>query len=104
MNMLAVLSKRLRTFTTMIEDLSLKELPQRLAAYILHLMEKQENEQEITLDVSKGILSKILGASQETLSRVFKQMTDSGLIEMHKRTIRILDPEGLEDLAEGLSE
>ena len=104
MNMLAVLSKRLRTFTTMIEDLSLKELPQRLAAYILHQTEQQGNSQEITLDVSKGILSKILGASQETLSRVFKQMTDSGLIEMHKRTIRILDPEGLEDLAEGLSE
>ena len=102
MNMLAVLSRRLRTFTSMIEDLSLKELPQRLAAYILHLMEKQENDREITLDVSKGMLSKILGASQETLSRVFKQMTDSGLIQMDKKTIRILDPDALEDFAEGL--
>ena len=35
MNMLAVLSMRLREFTKLIENLSLKEIPQRLAAYLL---------------------------------------------------------------------
>jgi CRP-like cAMP-binding protein len=35
LRMLAVLAKRLRKFTALIEDLSLKEVPSRLASYLL---------------------------------------------------------------------
>ena len=35
--MLAMLSRRLRRFSTLIEDLSLKEVPGRLSAYLLYL-------------------------------------------------------------------
>ena len=41
MNMLAILSNRLREFTLQIEGLSLKEVPARLAAYLLYLAEEQ---------------------------------------------------------------
>ena len=37
LNMLAVLSMRLRQFTVQIENLSLKEVPGRLAAYLIYL-------------------------------------------------------------------
>ena len=42
LNMMAVLSSRLRRLTHLVEDLSLKEVPGRLAAYLLLLSEKNK--------------------------------------------------------------
>ena len=44
---------RLRQFTQQIENLSLKEVPARLAAYLLYLSTEQKREDSITLDISK---------------------------------------------------
>jgi len=101
MNMLGVLSRRLREFTRLIEDLSLKELPARLAAYLMELQELHPEADEVSLDMTKGTLAKLLGTSQETLSRMFRRMSEAGLIEVKRRTIRILDPDRLIDVAEG---
>ena len=57
LNMLAVLSMRLRQFTQQVENLSLKEVPARLAAYLLYLSTEQANEEWVTLDISKGQLA-----------------------------------------------
>ena len=43
MNMLAILSQRLKYFSRLVEDLSLKEVPQRLAAYLLYLASTGNN-------------------------------------------------------------
>ncbi len=40
LNLLGILSQRLRRFTHLIEDLSLKEVPGRLAAYLIFLGER----------------------------------------------------------------
>jgi CRP/FNR family transcriptional regulator len=101
LNMLAILSKRLRRFTNLIEDLSLKDIPARLAAYLMHLQDGQGGADTLHLDVSKGVLAKILGTSQETLSRVLRRMSEAGVLEMRSKTITILDDGMLEDLAEG---
>lgn len=100
LNMLAVLSKRLRRFTQLIEDLSLKEVPGRLAAYLLYLSESSRGKKLLELDISKGQLASLLGTIPETLSRILGKMTRAGLIEIEGPRIRILDPAGLEDLAE----
>ncbi len=61
MDMLAMLSKRLRYFTQLVENLSLKEVPQRLAAYLL-VLDNIKNKQDIVeLDIAKGQLAKLLG-------------------------------------------
>ncbi len=101
LNMLAILSKRLRRFTDLIEDLSLKEIPARLAAYLMHLQDAQGGYSDISLDVSKGVLAKILGTSQETLSRVLRRMAEAGILEVEQKRISIKDDGMLEDLAEG---
>ena len=101
MNMLAVLSRRLRQFTTMIEDLSLKEIPQRLAAYLVHLASVDPGREVLELDITKGMLANILGTSQETLSRVLGRMSDQGLIEVMGRRIRVVDAQELEELSQG---
>ena len=100
LNMLAVLSMRLRQFTLQIENLSLKEVPGRLAGYILLLAEEQQGEDIIQLNISKGQLASLLGTIPETLSRIFSKINSMGLIEVEGRNIKILDSEGLEDLAE----
>ena len=99
LNMLAVLSMRLRQFTVQIENLSLKEVPGRLASYLIYLSDEQENGQAVTLDISKGQLASLLGTIPETLSRIFARMSDQQLIAVNGRRIRLLDTAGLESLA-----
>ncbi|KAB2887413.1 MAG: Crp/Fnr family transcriptional regulator [Desulfobulbaceae bacterium] len=97
LNMLAVLSMRLRRFTVQIENLSLKEVPARLAGYLLYLLEEQGREDYVELEISKGQLASLLGTIPETLSRIFAKMSEEGLIEVAGRRINILDRPGLED-------
>ena len=100
MRMLAVLSMRLRQFTIQIENLSLKEVPGRLASYLVILAQEQENADEVTLPISKGQLASLLGTIPETLSRIFAKMGAQGLIEVKGRKIRLLDRVGLEAVSE----
>ncbi len=100
MNMLAVLSARLRHFTVQVENLSLKEVPARLAGYLRLLAQEQENSEAVFLKISKGQLASFLGTIPETLSRMLKKMSDQGLIEVQGRKIQLLDWDGLNELAE----
>lgn len=99
LNILAVLSMRLRQFTDQIENLSLKEVPARLAAYLLYLATEQKNSEVVTLDISKGQLASLLGTIPETLSRILTRMGKQGLIKTRERKIHLLDREALEFLA-----
>lgn len=96
LNMLAMLSMRLRRFTSQIESLSLKEVPARLAAYLLYLSEEQGGD-SVQLEISKGQLASLLGTIPETLSRILGKMSEEGLIEVQGRTIQLLDRTGLEE-------
>jgi len=96
MNMLAVLSMRLRRFATQIENLSLKEVPARLAGYLLYLSGEQDSPNRVVLEISKGQLASLLGTIPETLSRIFAKMSDEGLIKVNGKEIDLLDREGLE--------
>jgi len=100
LNMLAMLSMRLRQFTMQVENLSLKEVPGRLASYLVYLSQEQDGEEKVTLPVSKGQLASLLGTIPETLSRIFAKMSSNGLIAVQGRNIRLLDSEGLLDLAQ----
>jgi CRP-like cAMP-binding protein len=98
LNMLAQLSGRLRHFAGLIEDLSLKEVPGRLAKYLLYLSGKN-SDGEVALDVSKGQLASLLGTIPETLSRILAKMNRQGLIRLRGAQILILDRQGLEQIA-----
>ena len=100
MKMLAVLSMRLRRFTIQVENLSLKEVPGRLASYLIVLSEEQKDAQTVTLPISKGQLASLLGTIPETLSRIFAKMSAQGLIDVQGRRIRLLNRIGLEEISE----
>jgi CRP/FNR family transcriptional regulator len=99
--MLAVLSWRLRKFAALVEDLSLKEVPGRLAAYLLYLSRRESGKAEFDLDISKGQLASILGTIPETLSRILGKMGRQGLISSKGSRIRILNRTTLEEIADG---
>lgn len=101
MGMLAILSTRLREFARKIEALSLKEVPERLAAHLL-LLRAQQNADKLRLDMPKGQLASLLGTIPETLSRVLKKMTEAGYISVDGNDISVTDAEGLDALAQGL--
>lgn len=101
LNMLSILSLRLRRFTHMVEDLSLKEVPSRLAAHLLYLGERNPGEDTLELEITKSQLASLLGTIPETLSRILARMTQQGIIRVEGRSIRVLDREMLQALAEG---
>ena len=100
LNLLAIMSKKLRQFAAQIENLSLKEIPARLASYLIYLAEEQGTEDAVKLNVSKGQLASLLGTIPETLSRIFAKLSGQNLIRVEGPRISLLDRRGLEDLAE----
>lgn len=100
LNMLAVLSLRLHRFTRLIDDLSLKEVPGRLSAYLIYLSEQGKGTSDLELTITKTQLASLLGTIPETLSRIFGRLSKQGLIELDGPRIRIMDRQRLEELAE----
>jgi CRP/FNR family transcriptional regulator len=100
LNMLATLSARLRQFTVKVEHLTLKEVPGRLAAYLLYLSDEADGQDSVDLSISKQQLASLLGTIPETLSRILARMAKDEFIQMDGRHITIKDRPGLEELAE----
>jgi CRP-like cAMP-binding protein len=101
LGMLAVLSRRLRKFTKLVDDLSLKEVSGRLAAHLLYLSDLADGTDRLKLDVPKNQLAAMLGTIPETLSRILSKMTAHGMIRSDGKRIEIIDRQGLLELAEG---
>jgi CRP-like cAMP-binding protein len=100
MAMMAGMSAKLREFNQLIEQLSLKEVPARLANALLEMPAKPGTD-IVVLKQTKRELAGQIGTIPETLSRAFKKLSDAGLLEVNGPEITILDPEGLGDLADG---
>jgi CRP/FNR family transcriptional regulator len=98
-HMMGFLCKRLRQFTRLVEDLSLKEVPGRLATYLLHLHSNKAGALTFPLDISKNQLAAILGTVPETLSRAFFRLKSLGMIDLDGATITIKDLKGLEEIS-----
>jgi len=100
LNMLAILSNRLREFTVQIENISLKEVPARLASYLLYLSDEQKGTRRLQLTISKAQLASIIGTIPETLSRILSRMSARQLIQVNGREILLIDRESLIALSE----
>ena len=91
------LSKRLLNAENLIESLGLHDVEQRVADTLLKMAEDQD---EITLTITKKDLAAHMGMSQETLSRKLTQFQDMGWIkQVGRKTIQILDRKSLLDIA-----
>ncbi len=98
-NMIAGLSKYLRQFTIQIEDLTFRDVPARLARYLVSL--KSDSQGLLHLPFSKAQLASNLGTTSETLSRTFRKLADEDIISVSGKNIQIMDEDRLYDVAEG---
>jgi len=97
-NMIAGLAKFLRQFANQIEDLTFKDVPSRLARYLMDL--SRGTKQTVDLPISKSQLASNLGTVSETLSRTLRKLSEDDLISVSGKTVEIIDFDRLEELAD----
>ena len=105
-NMIVTLSRYLKRFAMLVEELSLREVSSRIAKYLLDLSVKSskeaKNPKEVELDLTKTQLALRLGTISETLSRTLAKLKAKGIIEVRGNRIQILNREALVELASGI--
>lgn len=94
------LSRWLREFAAKLEDLSLKDVPARLATYLLRQRQKLKSD-SFELDITKAELASELATISETLSRSLKKLKDLEVIAVDGKRITILDSDHLDSIAAG---
>jgi CRP/FNR family transcriptional regulator len=98
-------AKRLKSITVKAEDLSLKEVINRLADYLVKEAEKtsfaDEGELVIKMKLSNPTLAAFLGTIPETISRAFKKLKDNNIVVVHGREVSVKNFSVLKKLAEG---
>lgn len=106
LNMLASMSRYLRSLVAVIDELSLKDVPARLGKYLLDLSitsgKPGRPATEVTLPISKKELASRLGTISETLSRALHKLKSKRIIKVSASRITILDKSRLEQIAAGM--
>lgn len=97
------LAKRCLFLNKAINNVSMQDLPVRLARYILELVRNKEiinNKISIELTTPKKDIASTLGTIPETLSRTFKKLDKKGLIKVSGKTLIISDYQRLKKFAQ----
>ena len=101
--LLHLLSERLRTYEERMEDLTLKEVPARLANLILLLCEEEGvvTRQDIRIPhhYTHERLGTMIGANREAVTRAFAKLQDEGAVELRQRIIYISSIDSLRRVA-----
>lgn len=101
LGLIAKLSKRLRNRVADIESLSLQNSRLRVVNHLLREAAQSPEGDRLELAASKKDIAGLLALQPETLSRVFAQLQEEGLIEVDRRQIILRQPERLVAVAEG---
>jgi CRP-like cAMP-binding protein len=106
--MISLLSERLHYYETRMEDVTLKEVPARLASLILFLVQSEgvQTPGEIRLPTryTHEHLGTMIGANREAVTRAFGKLQDEGAVQIKRRLIYVEDVEALERAAGRLLE
>jgi CRP/FNR family transcriptional regulator len=98
------LSEWVRELEIRLKDVSLKEVPARLASLILRLVESEGvvtgEGYMIPTHYTHEQLGAMIGANRVTVSRAFAELREAGAIETRRRLIHVRDMEALERVAE----
>jgi len=97
-NFLNAVSNRTHFLSERLWFMSFKTIKEKIAQYILMLAKNSSHE--ITLPKSQQELSEFFGVARPSLSRVMGEMEKEGIIQCHRKEIRILDRQRLKALLE----
>lgn len=92
------IAHRTEFLATKLRMVQFETLRERLAHYLLDQMNAQERP-VIRLPVAKKELADILGSARQSAFRCLAELEEQGVLLQEGRSIRILDPERLRELA-----
>lgn len=95
---LRVVGSRLRQLVTLVDELSLLEVPQRLAKFLLDIAGRRGSSFNLTL--SNQEIASRLGTVREIVSRNLHRLEQQGAIRIEGRRITIVDSDQLQELIE----
>ena len=98
LRILEITGRRLREAEERLENMAFKGIPARLASLLLRLAQEQGSN-DIT-GLTHQDLAESVGTYRETATQVLNDLKAQGLIEIGRKRITILDPEGLAVVAE----
>jgi len=105
---IGLLSERLHYYETRMQDVTLKEVPARLASLILFLVQsegvKRPGEISIPTSYTHEHLGTMIGANREAVTRAFGRLQDEGAVQLRRRLIYVEDLQALERAAGRLLE
>ena len=107
LKLMSVLSERLSLAEDRMEDIALKEVPARLANFILQLIESEgvvtPEGYKIPTRYTHRQLATMIGSKRETVTKAFTLLQRAGVVELKRRRMHVGDIETLKKVAnEGL--
>jgi CRP/FNR family cyclic AMP-dependent transcriptional regulator len=104
LKVMAVLSERLSLAEDRMEDIALKEVPARLASFILQLVESEgvmtPEGPKIPTRYTHRQLATMIGSKRETVTKAFTLLQQSGAVQLKRRRIHVKDIEALRKIAD----
>ena len=94
--MLQTYGRRLLQVEDRLEDVAYKKLPERLAALLVELSNRQDG---VIRGVSHQVLADRLGTYRETVSAILRDFKRQALVGLGYRRIEVLDIEELKEIA-----
>lgn len=88
-------AERLQCFSSLIEDISLKDSKKRVVKFLLEIMEENGSEEILSIPFTREEIAQRIGTARETVARQLSDLKKKKLIEIKPRQILILDKEGL---------
>lgn len=98
-NMLRIVSDRAMMLNRKVEYLAIKTIREKISVYLLEQYRKSGNTTFI-LPLKRNELAEFFNVSRPSLSREMSQMRDEGIIDFHMSSVRIIDIETIETIAE----
>ncbi len=89
-NKIAFLAEKIRLF-------KFNSIKQKIAGYLLNLSNKHKTD-KIKLFYTREQLANLFGVERPSLSRIFSELYDNGILKLKNRIIYILDKERLKSL------
>ncbi len=107
LKVISVLSERLSLAEDLMEDIALKEVPARLASFILRLIESEgvvtSEGYKVPTRYTHRQVAAMIGSKRETVTKAFTLLQQAGAVELKWRRIHVRDIETLHRVAsEGL--
>lgn len=103
LNIMAVLSAKLRYTTEYAESLACLDVYGRVAKKLLEMARRHEVEREgakAEVRLTQAELASLVGSTREWVNKVLRAYQEQGLIELGRQRITVLDAEGLRERIE----